>query len=208
MTASNPPLLATWLLGLTNSTAWKDAVAGDLFEEYQQRRAPAWYWCQVWIVVAFAVVKDLRHHWVLAFRALAVAFLVASTSNDVMMRYIGHLLRMASRLLGQFPSLFIAGALEPFLICAPAGLVVALTHRKCQAAMVLWYVAVVFVVVIWPVVNRVHGALEFALYCECTVSALVGAVLGGFLGIAWDHPPYRESYWASQRREGTGAEIG
>jgi hypothetical protein len=87
MSAVNPPVLATWLLGLADSTAWKDAVAGDLFEEYQQRRAPGWYWRQVWIVVAFAVVKDLRHHWVLAFRALVVAFLVANTSNDVMMRY-------------------------------------------------------------------------------------------------------------------------
>ena len=131
---------------------------------------------------------------------------MANTSNDVMMRYISHLLRMASRLLGHVPSLFIAGALEPFLVCAPAGLVVALTHRKCQATMVLWYVAVVFVVIIWPFVNRVHGTLEFALYCECTVSALVGAMLGGFLGIAWDHPPYppyQESYWVSQRKETT-----
>src|ERR1039458_8894867 len=141
MTALNPPILATWLLGLTDSTAWKDAVAGDLFEEYQQRPAPAWYWCQVWIVVAFAVVKDLRHHWVLAFRAVVVAFLVANTSNDVMMRYIGHLLRMASRLLGHVPSLFIAGALEPFLICAPAGLAVGLTHLKGPAVQALWHVA-------------------------------------------------------------------
>ena len=204
MTASNPPVLATWLLGLTDSTAWKkDAVAGDLFEEYQRRRAPGWYWCQVWIVVAFAVVKDLRHHWVLAFRALVVAFLVANTSNDIMMRYIGHLLGMASRLLGQFPSLFIAGALEPFLVCAPAGLAVALTHRKCQATMVLWYVAVVFAVTARLCVNQVHGTLEFALYCECTVSALVGAVLGGFLGIAWDPPPYQGPYWVSQRKETT-----
>jgi hypothetical protein len=204
MTASNPPVLATWLLGLTDSTAWKkDAVAGDLFEEYQRRRAPGWYWCQVWIVVAFAVVKDLRHHWVLAFRALVVAFLVANTSNDIMMRYIGHLLGMASRLLGQFPSLFIAGALEPFLVCAPAGLAVALTHRKCQATMVLWYVAVVFAVTARLCVNQVHGTLGFALYCECTVSALVGAVLGGFLGIAWDPPPYQGPYWVSQRKETT-----
>ena len=204
MTSSNPPVLATWLLGLTDSTAWKkDAVAGDLFEEYQRRRAPGWYWCQVWIVVAFAVVKDLRHHWVLAFRALVVAFLVANTSNDIMMRYIGHLLGMASRLLGQFPSLFIAGALEPFLVCAPAGLAVALTHRKCQATMVLWYVAVVFAVTARLCVNQVHGTLGFALYCECTVSALVGALVGGFLGCAWDHPPYQGPYWVSQRKETT-----
>ena len=124
-----------------------------------------------------------------------------------MMRYIGHLLLAASRLLGELPSLFIAGALEPFLVCAPAGLAVALTHRKCQATMVLWYVAVVFVVTVWPCVNRVRGTLEFGLYCECMVSALAGALVGGFLGIAWHHPPYRESTWVSQRQEGTGPEV-
>jgi hypothetical protein len=193
MSALNPPVLATWLLGLMDSSAWKDAAAGDLFEDYQRRRAPGWYWRQVWIVIAFAVAKDLRHHWFLALRALVVAFLVATLSNDLLMSFIGHLLRMASQLLGQGPSLLIAGALEPFLVCAPAGLAVALTHRKCQATMVLWYVAVMFVVTVWPCVNRVHGTLEFALYCECTVSALVGALVGGFLGIAWHHPLDRES---------------
>jgi hypothetical protein len=192
MTALNPPVLATWLLWLTDSSVWKDAAAGDLFEEYQRRRAPAWYWRQVWIVVALGVVKDLRHHWVLALRSLVVALVVANASNDLMMRYVGHLLRMASRLLGQFPSLFVAGALEPFLVCASAGLAVAMTRRKCQVTMVLWYVAIVFAVTVWPCVTRVHGVLEFALYCECMVSALVGALVGGFVGIVWDHPHRRQ----------------
>ena len=136
-----------------------------------------------------------------------MAFLVANLSNDLVMSFVGHLRGMASQLLGQGPSVFIAGALEPFLVCAPAGLAVALTHRKCQATMVLWYVAVVFVVTVWPCVTRVHGTLEFALYCDCMVSALAGALAGGFLGIAWDHPPHRDSYWISQRQEGTGTEV-
>jgi hypothetical protein len=61
-----------------------------------------------------------------------------------------------------------------------------MTHRECHATMVLLYVAVVFVVTLWPSVNRVHRTLEFA--CECMVSALAGSLVGAFLGIAWDHP--------------------
>lgn len=154
-----PPALAAWLLGLTDCSAWNDAVAGDLLEQYQQRRSPAWYWCQVSTAVAIAVVRDVRHHWVLACRALAVAILFLNISHALVsqMGLVGWLLNRASPLIGWWPSLTFVAALEAFLTCAPAGLVVALTHRKRQATMVLVYAAGLFVFLVASVRTALTG---------------------------------------------------
>jgi hypothetical protein len=193
MSPSKPPALATWLLDLTDYSAWNDAVAGDLFEEYQRRRSSAWYWRQVWTAVAIAVVRDVRQHWALACRALAAAFLLLSISHALVteMGLVGWLLRHTNPLIGWWPSLTIVAALEAFLTCAPAGLAVALTHRKRQATMVLVYAAGLFAVLVCLCVNRAHWTLECMLFWEAAVFALLGALVGGFLGCAWVHPPPR-----------------
>jgi len=187
MSALKPPALATWLLGLTDYSAWNDAVAGDLLEEHQQRRSPTWYWRQVLTILGISVSRDLWDHWVLALRALAVAvgFIV-----------IFQRLHLASRLLdgalpviGLGPYVVVLAALEPFLICAPAGLAVALTHRKRQATMVLVYAAALFVFLVCLSANRAHWTLPCVLFWESAVFAVAGALVGGFLGCAWVHPP-------------------
>jgi len=123
MTPLKPPALATWLLGLADYSAWNDAVAGDLLEEYQQRRSSAWYWLQVSTAVAIAVVRDVRHHWVLACRALAVGVLLLTISHALIskMGLVGWLLYRTTPLIGWGPSLTVVAALEAFLTCAPAG---------------------------------------------------------------------------------------
>jgi hypothetical protein len=60
--------------------------------------------------------------------------------------------------------------------------------------MILWYATVVFVVTAWGSMNHVRSTLDLALSWECTVTAIVGALVGGFMGIALDHPPYRKSH--------------
>jgi hypothetical protein len=188
MSALKPPVLATWLLGLMDSNAWQDAVAGDLFEDYQRRRSSTWYWCQVLMVVAIAVGKDLRHHWVLALRALAVAVLSLCLAHSLVseLAVVRRVMHMASPLLGWWPSVVIAAALEPFLICGPAGLAVALTHRKRQATMVLLYVVALFLILVCLCANRPHWTPECVVFWESAVFALAGALFGGFLGCAWD----------------------
>ena len=47
MTIHRPPRLATWILKRLGSTVIEDALVGDLFEAYQTRRSPFWYWREV-----------------------------------------------------------------------------------------------------------------------------------------------------------------
>jgi hypothetical protein len=187
MSPLKPPALATWLLGLTDYSAWNDAIAGDLLEEYQQRRLSTWYWRQVLTILGIGVLKDLRNHWVLALRALAVA--VGSIIIFQRFHLASRLLDGAVSVIGLGPYLVIAAALEPFLICAPAGMVVALTHRKRQATMVLVYAAALFVFLACLCANRAHWTLPSVLFWESAVFAVAGALVGGFLGCAWVHPP-------------------
>jgi hypothetical protein len=53
VTARIPPRLATWVLDRLGMRYRSESLAGDLFEEYQQGRSPAWYWKQV-IAAVFA----------------------------------------------------------------------------------------------------------------------------------------------------------
>jgi hypothetical protein len=47
MKSANPPRLAVWLLEHFGPEANREALAGDLCENYRQGRAKTWYWRQV-----------------------------------------------------------------------------------------------------------------------------------------------------------------
>jgi hypothetical protein len=51
MNLRKPPTLATWLLDRLGYTRENPALAGDLLEEFQSGRSPAWYWHQTWMVI-------------------------------------------------------------------------------------------------------------------------------------------------------------
>lgn len=51
MTLRTPPRLASWLLEHLGPRYQRESLAGDLFEEFQQRRSYAWYWRQVLIAI-------------------------------------------------------------------------------------------------------------------------------------------------------------
>src|SRR5262245_60990147 len=72
-----PPRIATWLLQRLGSGPDREALAGDLIEQYQRGRSAAWYYAQaVWAVVAGAAY-DARHHYVLAIRAVVIWYVLA-----------------------------------------------------------------------------------------------------------------------------------
>ena len=73
-----PPALATWLYERLGSPVTREAVVGDLIEQYQQGRSGAWYWRQVIKAILLGAVQDLGAHKLLALRALALFFLVMS----------------------------------------------------------------------------------------------------------------------------------
>jgi hypothetical protein len=60
MTYRIPPPLATWLLEHVARGYRTDSLAGDLFEEYQLHRTPAWYWRQVMSAIFVTQLRRLR----------------------------------------------------------------------------------------------------------------------------------------------------
>lgn len=51
MKSSQPPSVATWLLLHLASGQDRDALVGDLIEEYRRGRSESWYWRQVLIAI-------------------------------------------------------------------------------------------------------------------------------------------------------------
>ena len=64
MTSSKPPALATWLLEHLVMGENRQALAGDLLEQFSQRSSSAWYWRQVLAAVATGLLKERRILWV------------------------------------------------------------------------------------------------------------------------------------------------
>jgi hypothetical protein len=52
-----PPALARWLVEHLASGYQRDALIGDLFEEYQLGRSRLWYWGQAGLAVWCALMK-------------------------------------------------------------------------------------------------------------------------------------------------------
>lgn len=52
--------MATWLLEHLGPGYRGESLAGDLFEEYQQDRTPAWYWRQTAAAIVIGATRLLR----------------------------------------------------------------------------------------------------------------------------------------------------
>ncbi len=59
MSARQPPRLAQWLVERFASSYRRDALVGDLFEEYAQGRSELWYWQQAGFVLWHALRRVL-----------------------------------------------------------------------------------------------------------------------------------------------------
>ena len=78
MTIHRPPRLATWILKRLGSTIIEDALVGDLFEAYQTRRSPFWYWRQVGVAIGVGACRDVWHHLPVALGAIVTGLFVAA----------------------------------------------------------------------------------------------------------------------------------
>ena len=68
MNSAKPPRLATWLLQDFGPRVNGDALAGDLWEAFQQGRSKAWYWRQVlaavrWSWLLFQLLVSVLMGW-------------------------------------------------------------------------------------------------------------------------------------------------
>lgn len=71
MRSSKPPVLAVWLFQHLTRREHREALAGDLLEEYS-RRSDSWYWRQVLAAIAADFRTALRSRWVCVVLALVV----------------------------------------------------------------------------------------------------------------------------------------
>jgi len=73
MTPKHPPRLARWVLEHLTTSEQKDALSGDLLEEFRGGRSSGWYWRQVATAVIVSLTRTLRINWfTLAFSVLWV----------------------------------------------------------------------------------------------------------------------------------------
>src|SRR5215470_9933422 len=72
MTLRQPPSIAGQLLKRLVPAHDHDALLGDLYEEYQRDRSAFWYWAQIVAAIVVDSFKDMRVHWVLALRSIAI----------------------------------------------------------------------------------------------------------------------------------------
>ena len=59
MTNRHPPRIARWLLERLGPAYRNESLVGDLFEEYQQARTPAWYWRQAIVAICIGRAASL-----------------------------------------------------------------------------------------------------------------------------------------------------
>jgi hypothetical protein len=71
MNSNDPPPLATWLLQRFGA---KEALVGDLIEQYQRGRSGVWYWRQALRAILVGAYHDLRGHKWLALRTILAAY--------------------------------------------------------------------------------------------------------------------------------------
>ena len=59
---SNPPRRAIWFLQYV-CPGDNEALTGDLIEKFREGQTPAWFWKQVLVAFAFAVLRKMRPAW-------------------------------------------------------------------------------------------------------------------------------------------------
>ena len=79
MSDKRPPVVATWLLMVLGRREHLESLAGDLWEEYQQRPSRIWYWHQALTSIAVGAKGNfLMKHLSRAMQLLGVALLLSA----------------------------------------------------------------------------------------------------------------------------------
>jgi hypothetical protein len=193
MKHGDAPVVATWLLDRLTSGPARDALAGDLIEQYRQGRSRAWYWWQVLVAIVVATIREVRLHWIIAIRALVIGWgvligLAAFIAPHVVapaFRFLNNRgLMMSQWRVHYYWDLMWAIDCAEGLI---AGWIVGRAHRRHQAPTVLVCAASVLLAALpglfSDVVNVVQdpAAWNFALSVHVTTLLITGLsiVIGG-----------------------------
>jgi len=81
---SDSPALATWLLHHLLLGKETEALAGDLLEEFRQRRSAPWYWRQVLKAIALGFANSIRGEWFAILFAIAWIIALSASWGHIM----------------------------------------------------------------------------------------------------------------------------
>jgi hypothetical protein len=171
--------LAMWLLRKFGVPKRNESLLGDLVEERAAGRSIFWLYGQTVAAIVDTILRDLRDHWVLALRAIAVGWGASAVIFVILgeVPYPQWWKNPDPHVRDQWAYIFLGlGMFVLFIWPTILGWIVARTHRSHPAAMVLAFAASVALVSPWICVQGVTPTtLEFGL------SGLLGVLFGGFL---------------------------
>jgi hypothetical protein len=78
------PALPTWLLRRCVSRGQREALLGDLFEEYQAGRSPGWYWRETLIALLLSIRRDACR----LFFHRGAQFILALVAQSLLILYV------------------------------------------------------------------------------------------------------------------------
>jgi hypothetical protein len=179
--------MAEWLLERFGIPQRNQSLVGDLMEEYSAGRSGFWLLRQIVNAIATTVAHDIKHHWLLTARAIAMGWALFFGWALI----LGHL-HQVNGFVAILPNLLLSFQIVFYLTFTlwPAfiGWLIARTHRAQQAAMVLAYAAslVIYdicgIAIQWPAIKRLRPSFfqwEFLIGEVCAV--VFFTLIGGFL---------------------------
>jgi hypothetical protein len=174
--------MGEWLLERFGIPQRNESLMGDLMEEYSAGRSAFWLLRQVVNAIATTVAHDIKRHWLLTARAIAMGWALWFGCA----RIVSHFSLLGAPVLWSRIMGIVTFTLWPAFI----GWLVARTQRAHEAAMVLAYAAslaiydICYIAIRWPSIKRLPagyfpGWLEVQIGAGCVV--VFFTLLGGFL---------------------------
>ena len=199
MRDTQPPRVAAWLFDRLASGPNREALMGDVVEQFRKGRSASWYWRQVICSILAATGRDVSGHKLLALRAVTVGLVsmwMFWALASVPLRIIWVLSNGGLYVGGHWMTLDYSwmhyrGYLALLLVVvgsAGSGWIVARLHRERQTAMVLAFLAAVVLaaaaqlviqvrLVGWPIRPMIHSAPTIiVLFVVTPISVLVGGL--------------------------------
>lgn len=177
MTTRRPPPIATRLLNQLVFLERRDALVGDLIEQYRNGRSDRWYWHQTLTAIATSTWFEMRRSAALTIRVIVFGYVV----SEALMYSTGALIM---RFMPDNTALLVALLPACFLCAVVAGWIIERTHSLSLLVIFvasIWAVSVIlFGVYAWlPFMDRMPTAtLLFFVALDFFVWP-VGVLLGG-----------------------------
>lgn len=193
MTLEQPPAIASWCL--VHLSDPDEGLLGDLFEEYQRRQSPGWYWRQVAIAIVAGFARNVWNH---RLETTQAALTVVAALGVGARAVIEPLLQLSGALFGRGWSLPPASWTDPFMWMAAVlwfvaavavGMMLARLHPARRATMT--FASITFLAV-WNLpewyrmfTNAVDVGPRYIPYLVNSVMYFLNISTGLFVGSLW-----------------------